>query len=122
MKKNILVGVVVAIIAIGGYAGLQKLSEVKYKAGETTLPEVVSNKIDNDLQKIIDEENFKKATILRARVVANDRKKEAEIARNKQAMALIEAEYETIRQAELELVGGSPISTAKTTTTKSSLK
>jgi len=111
MKKNILVGVVVAIIAVGGYVGLQKLTEVKYEA--TPEAPQVENKITDELQRIIDEENFKKATILRARVVANDRKKAEEIARNKKAMELIETEYETIRQAEILLVGSTNTSSLK---------
>jgi hypothetical protein len=107
MKKNIMIVVVVGLVAVGGYVGLTKLTEVNYEA----TPEAprLENKINDELQRIIDEENFKKETILRARKVANDRKKEEEIERNKKAMAVIEAEYEDIRQAELLLVGGSNI-------------
>lgn len=110
MKKNILVGVVVAVVAVVVFLGLQKMSEVKYEA-KPEAPQI-ENKITDELQRIIDEENFKKATILRARVVANDRKKAEEIARNKKAMELIETEYETIRQAELLLVGVSKTDTS----------
>lgn len=113
MKKNIMIVVVVGLIAVGGYIGLTKLTEVNYKATPET--QKVENKINDELQRIIDEENFKKETLLRARKVANDRKKEDEIERNKKAMAVIEAEYEAIRQAEIVLVGGS-------TSTTSSLK
>lgn len=106
-KKNIIVVVFVGLIAVGGYVGLTKLTEVNYEATPET--QKVENKINDELQRIIDEENFRKETILRARKVANDRKKEEEIDRNKKAMAVIEAEYEAIRQAELLLVGGSNI-------------
>lgn len=114
MKKNILVGVVVVFVIAFVFFGLQKLTEVKYEATPET-PKI-ENKITDELQRIIDEENFKKATILRARVVANDRKKAEEIARNKKAIEVIESEYEAIRQAELLLVGSS------TPTETSSLK
>lgn len=114
MKKNIIVVVVVGLIAVGGYVGLTKLTEVNYEATPET--QKVENKINDELQRIIDEENFKKETLLRARKVANDRKKAEEIARNKKAIEVIESEYEAIRQAELLLVGSS------TPTETSSLK
>lgn len=59
----------------------------------------------SELERIMEEENFKKTTILRARKVANDQKKAIEIERNKQAITTIEAEYEAIREEELLLVG-----------------
>jgi hypothetical protein len=107
-KIAIIVIVLVLVIVFGGDIFLKKVEKT------TTLNEapVVESKITNELQRIIDEENFKKETILRARKVANDRKKEEEIDRNKKAMTIIEAEYEAIRQAELELVGGLKTSTS----------
>ena len=78
---------------------------------EKVIEEVQSIKqIDNELQKIMDEENFKKATILRARKVANDNKKAIELDRNKKALDLIEAEYESIRNEELLLTGDKDVS------------
>lgn len=103
MKKTIMIVVIVAVVFGVGYAISYRMSKVEYKA-ETEVPQI-ENKITDELQRIIDEENFKKATILRARVVANDRKKSEEIERNKKAIEVIEAEYEAIRQAELLLVG-----------------
>jgi len=109
--KKIVFWILMSGIVFGvGYILSMRLSEVKYKA-EPEAPKI-ENKINDELQRIIDEENFRKATFLRARVVANDRKKAEEIARNKRAMEAIETEYETIRQEELLLVG----------TTTSSLK
>ncbi len=73
----------------------------------------VNTKIEvtkSEIEKIMEEENFKKATVLRARKVANDKKKDVEIQRNKEVMANIEKEYENIRQEELTLVGGNDTS------------
>jgi Icc-related predicted phosphoesterase len=116
MTKKIIIAVVIAVVFIvGGNFLLGKLGVGEVEIINETEAPKVENKINDELQRIIDEENFRKETILRARKVANDRKKEEEIARNKQAMAVIEAEYEAIRQAEIVLVGGS-------TSTTSSLK
>lgn len=111
MKKTIIVVGILALVIFGGELLINKMEKVETK----TEPEQVEvkSKITDELQRIIDEENFKKETLLRARLVANDRKKAEEIARNKKAMEVIEAEYETIRQAELELVGGSNTSSLK---------
>lgn len=76
-------------------------SEVDYKANDTKV--VTSSK--SELDKIMEEESFKKITILRARKVANDSKKDIEVERNKQAISAIESEYESIRAEEIALVG-----------------
>lgn len=62
---------------------------------------------NSEIEKMMDEENFKKETILRARKVVNDKKKAEEESRHKEQMDKIEGEYEAIRQGELELVGTS---------------
>lgn len=61
----------------------------------------------SEIEKMMEEESFKKETILRARKVVNDKKKVEEEARHKEQMDKIEAEYEAIRQGELELSGTS---------------
>jgi len=114
MTKKIIIAVIIAVVLlVGGNFVLNKLGVGKVEYNTEPEAPKIENKINDELQRIIDEENFKKETILRARKVANDRKKEEEIERNKKAMAVIEAEYEEIRQAELLLVGGSQTSSLK---------
>lgn len=93
---------VLIIAGLGIYFGGQQFSKV-YKTTDEKGVVVQSSK--SELEKIMDEENFKKETILRARKVANDNKKAVEIERNKKALDLIEAEYESIRAEELLLAG-----------------
>ena len=96
------------------YFGLQQFNSVYYEATENKIITVQSSK--SDLEKIMDEENFKKVTILRARKVASDSKMaqekqkhedilNAEKTRHDSIMAQIEAENEAIRAEELALVG-----------------
>ena len=96
---------VLIIAGLGIYFGGQQFTKVYYKATDDKGVLVQSSK--SELDKIMEEENFKKETILRARKVANDQKKAVEIERNKKALDLIEAEYESIRAEELLLVGPS---------------
>jgi hypothetical protein len=71
---------------------------------------------DNELQKIMEEANFKAVTLLRARKVVSDNKMKAENlkhedivkqenTRHDAILAQIEAENEAIRKEELSLVG-----------------
>lgn len=97
MKLYKLIIVIAVIVLVLGF-GINN-----FKSEPSQNVEVTSTK--SELEKIMEEENFKKTTILRARKVANDQKKAIEIERNKQAIATIEAEYEAIRAEELLLVG-----------------
>jgi len=95
------------LVIIGGFFGGSYFTSVKYKAEDKS---VVVQASKTDLEKIMDEENFKKETFLRARKVANDEKKAIEIERNKQALAVIETEYQAIRTEEVALVGSKDVS------------
>jgi len=120
MKKFFRKVVILAIISAVLYTGYRILNEfnsIKYVA--TTTP-VVQKATDNELEKIMNEENFKKITILRARKVASDQKLaseteknkaiiEAEKTRHEAIIAQIEAENEAIRAEELQLVGTSSL-------------
>jgi len=86
----------------GGYMIGNNYNATHYKAEDKQVT-VASSK--SDLEKIMEEENFKKETVLRARKVANDKKKAVEMERNKKALEAIESEYEAIRASEIELVG-----------------
>lgn len=98
--------ILLVLVLVGGtyYAS----NKVHINEGKNTTVEVKTTK--SEIEKIMDEESFKKATILRARKVANDKKKDAEIQRNKEIMANIEKEYEAIRADELTLVGSADVS------------
>jgi hypothetical protein len=101
MKVYKILVLVIVFVASGIFIG-KFINPIEYKAEEK-----VTTK--SDLEKIMEEESFKKATILRARKVANDQKKDIETERNKQAINSIEAEYEAIRAEELALVGTSSL-------------
>ena len=101
----LLVMVVIFLSIIGAKYGFKELN-----TKDNNEQVKVVKQVDDELQKIMDEENFKKATILRARKVANDNKKTIELERNKKALDLIEAEYESIRNEELLLVGEKDVS------------
>jgi len=94
------------LVLVGGtyYAS----NKVHINERKNTTVEIKTTK--SEIEKIMDEESFKKATILRARKVANDKKKDVEIQRNKEIMANIEKEYEAIRADELTLVGSADVS------------
>lgn len=98
--KIILAVIVLVIIGLG-------IRYIESKLNTENIVEQIQivKKVDNELQRIMDEENFKKGTILRARKVVNDNNKKIEINRNKKALDLIESEYEAIRQEELLLSG-----------------
>jgi len=106
--KIILVLVVIVVIWLGfRYINNQLNTENNIEEVQTT---VQVKKVDSELQRIMDEENFKKETILRARKVSNDKKKLVEIERNKKALDVIESEYESIRQEEVLLSGKNSVS------------
>lgn len=101
----VLLIIIIVVIGLGLKVGFQKLDT------KDVVEQVkVTKQVDNELQRIMDEENFKKATILRARKVANDNKKAIEMERNKKALDLIETEYESIRTEELLLTGDKDVS------------
>ena len=95
----------VLVLVIGTYYASNKLH---INESKNTTVEIKTTK--SEIEKIMEEENFKKATILRARKVANDKKKQEEVERNKQVMVNIEKEYEAIRAEELTLVGSADVS------------
>ena len=101
--------ILVLVVIVGIWLGL------RYINGQLNTENVIeevqtTKKVDSELQRIMDEENFKKETILRARKVANDKKKLTEIERSKKALDVIETEYESIRQEELLLSGKNSVS------------
>lgn len=110
-RKAILTAIVLGIIYLGFYL-FNEFNATKYVADIN----VVQKTTDNELERIMNEENFKAITILRARKVASDQKMaleieknkailEAEKARHDSILAQIEAENEAIRAEELTLVG-----------------
>lgn len=103
-KVVIMLGLI-AVLVFGLNLGLTGL-----KTKEVVEQVKVTKQIDSELQRIMEEENFKKSTILRARKVANDNKKAIEVERNKKALDLIETEYESIRNEELLLTGDKSVS------------
>ena len=115
-RKVFIVAVVVGLVYLT-FIIVGEFNAVKYVADQTP---VVQKTTDNELEKIMNEENFKKATILRARKVASDQKMKAENAkhesiineektRHEAILAQIEAENEAIRAEELSLVGTSSL-------------
>ena len=107
--KIIFIVLVVGIIL----GGVSEFTKIKYVAEETP---VVQKTTENELERIMNEENFKKVTILRARKVASDSKMSKENTkhesiineektRHEAILAQIEAENEAIRAEELALVG-----------------
>lgn len=109
---------VLTLSIIIGAIYLTYLAVVKFNNldDQTNSNPVVQKTTENELDKIMNEENFKKVTILRARKVANDSKMsqenikhedivKQEKARHESIMAQIEAENEAIRAEELSLVG-----------------
>lgn len=108
--KIILISFIVLII-IGGIVENKMNKEVEVE--ETP---VVQKTTDNELERIMNEENFKAVTILRARKVASDSKMaqenlkhedivKQEKTRHDAILSQIEAENEAIRAEELALVG-----------------
>jgi hypothetical protein len=114
-RKVFIVAVVVGLVYLT-YIIVAEFSTVKY----TAEPQVVQKTTENELEKIMNEENFKKVTILRARKVASDQKMaqekqkheeivNAEKTRHEAILSQIEAENEAIRAEELSLVGTSSL-------------
>lgn len=108
--KIILISFIVCII-VGGIIE----SKISTKVDEFEAP-VIQKTTDNELERIMNEENFKAVTILRARKVASDSKMsqenlkhedivKQEKTRHDSILAQIEAENEAIRSEELALVG-----------------
>jgi len=94
------------------YIIVAEFKAVKY----TAEPKVIQKTTDNELERIMNEANFKAVTLLRARKVASDSKMSQENAkhedivkveetRHDSIIAQIEAENEAIRSEELALVG-----------------
>jgi heme/copper-type cytochrome/quinol oxidase subunit 1 len=99
------------IIIVGG-----AVEYVKSNKNKEVASPVVQKTTDNELERIMNEESFRKVTILRARKVASDSKMsqenikheeivKAEKTRHEAILAQIEAENEAIRAEELALVG-----------------
>lgn len=95
------------------YIIIAEFNKVKYQANESP---VVQKDANDELERIMNEENFKKVTILRARKVASDskmaqeNKKHEDIVnqektRHEAVLTQIEAENEAIRAEELALIG-----------------
>lgn len=103
---------VVISIVIGGVVEFNKT----IKDDQVTEAPVVQKTTENELEKIMNEANFKAVTILRARKVASDSRMsqenikhedivKQEKTRHDSILAQIEAENEAIRAEELALVG-----------------
>jgi hypothetical protein len=110
-RKVVIVSIVVGLVYLT-YIIIAEFNAVKY----TAEPKVVQKTTEDELEKIMNEENFKKVTILRARKVASDNKMAEEKQKHEDIMnkektrhdsilAQIEAENEAIRAEELALVG-----------------
>jgi hypothetical protein len=110
-RKVFIVAIVVGLVYLT-YIIVAEFKAVKY----TAEPEVVQKTTDNELEKIMNEANFRAVTILRARKVASDSKMsqenlkhedivKQEKTRHDAILAQIEAENEAIRAEELALVG-----------------
>ena len=93
-KRALLIAILVGVVV--GVVRLTTNDEVK----------PIQVNIKSELDRIQEEEVFKKETILRARQVANDRKMEQENLRHKESVKKIESEYESIRIEEIQLVEG----------------
>lgn len=111
LRKVFVVTITIILIYLG-YLFASELVATRY----IDQAPVVQKTTDNELEKIMNEENFKKATILRARKVASDQKMKEENAkhesiineektRHEAILIQIEAENEAIRAEELALVG-----------------
>lgn len=111
-RKLFILAIVLIFVYLGFYL-LNEFNSVKYISNTI---EVVQKTSDSELERIMNEENFKAITILRARKVASDSKMsqenkkneeivKAEKARHESILAQIEAENEAIRAEELALVG-----------------
>ena len=109
---------VLTLSIIIGAIYLTYLAVVKFNNvdDQTNSNPVVQKTTENELDKIMNEENFRKVTILRARKVASDSKMiqenakhedivKTEKARHDSILSQIEAENEAIRAEELSLVG-----------------
>lgn len=115
-RKAFIVVVVVGLVYLA-YIIVAEFNVLKYQAVESP---VVQKTTDNELERIMNEENFKKVTILRARKVASDSKMaqenikhedivKTEKTRHDAILSQIEAENEAIRAEELALVGTSSL-------------
>ncbi len=102
MKKNKLKVLVIFLVIVVVSILIGKIGIDQHLLSRNKVV-IVKDKINSNLEKIINEDNFRKSTILRARKIFNDRKKNREIARNKQAMKVIEVEYQSIRKGEIDL-------------------
>ena len=110
-RKVFIVAIVVGLVYLT-YIIVAEFNAVKY----TAEPQVVQKTTDNELERIMEEKNFKAVTLLRARKVASDSKMsqenlkhedivKQEKTRHDSILAQIEAENEAIRAEELALVG-----------------
>lgn len=115
MKNYIKLGLIVLFVGAIIWGGDRYVEKITQDEPET-IPVKTDKQVDDELQKIMNEENFKKATVLRARKVASDNKRlqednknksiiEAEKLRHEGIVAEIEKENEAIRTEELLLVG-----------------
>lgn len=111
-RKVIIVFIVVVLVNII-YFTIAEFNKAKYQVSETP---VVQKTTDNELERIMNDADFKAITILRARKVASDSKMKKENekhesiineekTRHDSILAQIEAENEAIRAEELALVG-----------------
>lgn len=111
-RKVLTLAIIIGAIYLT-YILVMKYNNVNFQSSE---PQVVQKTTENELEKIMNEENFKKITILRARKVASDSKMsqenqkhedivKTEKTRHDSILAQIEAENEAIRAEELSLVG-----------------
>jgi len=98
--KILLIGFILFIVVGGLFEFFDERSSEPKQIVQT-----VEKPTNNELDRIMNEENFHKATILRARKVASDNKRAEATRQYNAVMAEIEAENEAIRAEELNLVG-----------------
>lgn len=107
---------IVAIIIFVLFIAFKIYQEFHAIKNPTEVTPTVEKTTDNELERIMNEENFRAVTILRARKVASDSKMSQENLKHEDIMkqektrhdsilAQIEAENEAIRAEELALVG-----------------
>lgn len=104
IRKVIILTIFAGMIALIIFIVIQFRNASTVDINSDSSPKV-EQATDNELESIMNEESFKKITILRARKVSNDNKKNIEEARHETTMNSIESEYESIRAEELALVG-----------------
>lgn len=111
-RKVFITAIILGVIYLA-YIIFAEFNKIKYQAVETP---VVQKSTDDELEKIMNEANFKAITLLRARKVASDSKMSQENikhesiineekTRHEAILAQIEAENEAIRAEEIALVG-----------------